>query len=357
VGTAGLLITAYALSAGVFGLVAAPWLDRLGRRPVILTCMALLAAATLASAFAPTFAILLGFRLLAGLAVAAIQPSALAAVGDYVPYEQRGRAMGALNTANLMAGILGVPAGAVLADLTSWRITFVVIAGLTALGALVFLALFPRSEKPAAPATPVSYRADFAQVFRSAAARISLASNTVMTFGAMGWQIFMAAFFIHQFGLTTSTVGFLSAIGSGGVLVGTNLGGRIADRSGKMPVIIVAGLLAPLFLLLEVTLIIDAWFAGAMHFIYAGFIGARVSSAMALMTALIPEKRGALMAINAAGGQLGIMAGSALGGVVIALAGYSVMGVGASVIVLLSAVMIFRLNERAIVGAYRPAGA
>lgn len=153
-------------------------------------------------------------------------------------------------------------------------------------------------------------------------------------------------------------MGFLSAVGSGGVLVGTNIGGRLADRSGKMPVILIGGILAPLFLLVEATVLIGAWFAALMHFVYAAFLGARVSAAMALMTAFIPEKRGALMAINAAGGQLGIMLGSALGGIVIAVAGYSVLGVAASVFVLLSAMMMLRVDERAaIVAEPRPAGA
>ena len=64
------------------------------------------------------------------------------------------------------------------------------------------------------------------------------------------------------------------------------------------------------------------------------------------------------MAINAAGGQLGIMLGSALGGIVIAVAGYSVLGVAASAFVLLSAMMMLRVDERAaIVAEPRPAGA
>jgi predicted MFS family arabinose efflux permease len=345
VGAAGLLITVYALSGGVFALVVAPWLDRLGRRRVIAASITLLAVATMASALAPTFLLMIVCRLIAGLAVAGLQPSVFAAVGDYVPYEERGRAMGWLSTANLVAGVLGIPAGAFLADLTSWRATFVAIGAMTAVGALVFTMYFPRTRVGAPTPLTTGYRADYADIFRNRFANIMLLSNLLMALGAFAWITFMGAFFIDEFGTSKTGVGVALSLGSAGVLIGANIGGRLSDRSGKKRVIIIGGLLAPIFLVIEAVVLVSFWFNAFMHFPYAILLGARTSPSMALMTAIIPEKRGAVMAINSAGSQFGVMAGSALGGLVVATGGYSALGIAASAVLVLSAVILYWIDE------------
>ncbi|MEJ5222088.1 MAG: MFS transporter, partial [Tepidiforma sp.] len=93
VAVAGLLVTAYAVTGGVAAVFSGPFLDRLGRKPVVVAGMATLTLATALSAAAPGFVPLLLARALAGLGVACLTPAVFAAVGDYFSYEERGRAM------------------------------------------------------------------------------------------------------------------------------------------------------------------------------------------------------------------------------------------------------------------------
>ncbi len=93
VAVAGLLVTAYAVAGGVAAIFSGPFIDRLGRKPVVVSGMAILTVATVASAFAPSYPLLMVARSVAGLGVACLTPAVFSAVGDLFSYEERGKAM------------------------------------------------------------------------------------------------------------------------------------------------------------------------------------------------------------------------------------------------------------------------
>src|SRR5690606_19940085 len=82
VAVAGLLVTAYAVAGGIAAVFSGPFIDRLGRKPVVVSGMAILTVATVASAFAPNYVLLMVARSVAGLGVACLTPAVFSAVGD-----------------------------------------------------------------------------------------------------------------------------------------------------------------------------------------------------------------------------------------------------------------------------------
>src|SRR5687768_3116364 len=100
VGRGGLLATAYALIAAIGSLLVGPTIDRVGRRPVILICLVIFAFASAMSAVAPNFWILVASRALSGVGAAGLMSAVFAAVADYFPYNERGKAMAWVFTAN-----------------------------------------------------------------------------------------------------------------------------------------------------------------------------------------------------------------------------------------------------------------
>ncbi|MSQ61870.1 MAG: MFS transporter, partial [Dehalococcoidia bacterium] len=249
VSVAGLLITVYAASAGLLAIVAGPLIDRFGRRRMLVFGLGIVTAGTFLSALAPTFATLMACRALIGVGVAALQPTVFSAIGDYFPYPERGRAMGWIISANTVSAVVGIPVGAVLAQAFSWRITFVFLGTLALFACVLTARQFPRLEVRASRA--LSYRADYSAILRHGP---TLALLGAMAFGSVSlfaWTSYMGAFFQDRFGLTTGQVGPLSAVFGIGVLVGSNLGGRLSDRVGKRPIALWAGLFwAPVVLAL-----------------------------------------------------------------------------------------------------------
>jgi DHA1 family inner membrane transport protein len=122
------VVSAYTLAAGLAGFVAAPWLDRLPRRPAYLFAAAGLLAGTVVCGLASTFPQLLAARCVTG-AFGGIQGGlALAIVADVFPLDRRGRAMGTLMVSFAVASVVGVPLGIALGTRFGWQVPFFILA-------------------------------------------------------------------------------------------------------------------------------------------------------------------------------------------------------------------------------------
>ena len=98
--------------------------DTYGRRGVALSGMLLMTLGLLGSALAWDFPSLLVFRILSGAGAAMIPANSMAAVADYFPPEQRGKAVGWLFSSSWISVVVGVPLVALAAGLGGWKLTF-----------------------------------------------------------------------------------------------------------------------------------------------------------------------------------------------------------------------------------------
>ncbi|MEU8798097.1 MFS transporter [Spirillospora sp. NPDC048819] len=121
------IATAFALPAAGFTLLFGRVADLFGRRRMLLTGMALLAAGSLIGGLAASPAMLLTGRVLQGLATAIATPAALSLITTSFPEgPMRTRALG-LSGALMSAGFtVGAILGGVLTDVLSWRWAFLI---------------------------------------------------------------------------------------------------------------------------------------------------------------------------------------------------------------------------------------
>ncbi len=176
---------------------------------------------------------------------------------------------------------------------------------------------------------------------------MALFSNYLSTCYWFVFVTYMGAYFYDEFGLAKWALGGLTMVTGFGVVIGSNMGGRFADRMGKRPVILWSSALCAGFIFLVTTA--SPWLVAAAVFLFlfstAG--GARFASAQAVVSELAPSRRGTVMALNASGQQFGIVTGSALGGLVLTRFGYTGLGPTAAVLALLSLVSYARfVDER-----------
>src|SRR2546425_11904893 len=120
-GHAGIIVTTYSLAAAAFALFVGPLSDRVGRKRVLVSGLALFTVASFLTYHVSTFNALIILRAMTGLAAGTLSTSALSFAGDYYPYDQRGRAMGVLSMGYFVAFVVGVPAGALAASRLGWH--------------------------------------------------------------------------------------------------------------------------------------------------------------------------------------------------------------------------------------------
>jgi EmrB/QacA subfamily drug resistance transporter len=120
------IVLAYLLAVTTMIVGAGRLGDIIGRRALLLAAIALFTAASLACGAAGSFAILIAARAAQGIGAAAMMALSIALVGDTVPKEQTGRAMGWLGSMSAIGTALGPSIGGVLTAALGWPSIFLV---------------------------------------------------------------------------------------------------------------------------------------------------------------------------------------------------------------------------------------
>lgn len=116
--------TSYLVSNGIV-LPATGWLAaRVGRRRLLVVCIALFTISSFSCAAAPSLPMLLVWRMLQGIGGGTLQPLAQAILLETVPPAQRGLAMAVYGLGVVVAPVLGPTLGGWITDSYSWRWTF-----------------------------------------------------------------------------------------------------------------------------------------------------------------------------------------------------------------------------------------
>ena len=126
--------------------------DIIGRSRLLLTGMALFAAASAASAVSPSLWILVTARAVQGLGAAVMMALTVAMVGDMVPKARVGSVMGLLGTVSAVGTALGPSLGGVLIAAFGWPSVFAVLAVLGVIAFFIGRALFPADDRVLRPA-------------------------------------------------------------------------------------------------------------------------------------------------------------------------------------------------------------
>lgn len=140
------------LGAALLGLLAAPWLDRVNRKPALLVLLVLRFLLLMACALAEDSQTLLLLFILSGCVAGPLGAILMAAVLDLVPPAERGRRLAYVGMAFSLAAILIVPAALVLAQWSGWQSPFLLFGAgglLLALLCAICLPSLPVNRAPA----------------------------------------------------------------------------------------------------------------------------------------------------------------------------------------------------------------
>jgi predicted MFS family arabinose efflux permease len=136
IGVAGQLTTAYAITYAIMAPVIAAVAAHVPRKRMLLISLGIFGIANLITADAPTFAIAIASRVLAGVGAAMFAPTATGAAATLVSSERRGQALSVVIAGLTVATALGSPIGAVIGGLGDWRWTMAFVSALAAMSAL-----------------------------------------------------------------------------------------------------------------------------------------------------------------------------------------------------------------------------
>lgn len=367
-GRAGLLVSVYAIAAAVVSFAIGPLSDRTGRRKMLFAALVVFTAATLLCGLAWDYASLVAFRAVTGAAAGVLSLNITACIGDHFPYKRRGAAMGLVMSGYFAAMILGVPAGAFVAETWSWRWAFGAFAGAGLLLWAPALAVLPRRipavSTVGAGSADNSARTDstdstvgtvgtvdsggtggtvhavsainlarsYGRFLTRTGPLAVIAASFLVSGSTVGFITYVGTWLRDAYGLSTDWIGLIFLFSGLGALLGSPLAGYLSDRAGKRGVVVVSGLV------MAGLLAAIPWITGLLSVVFAGFILTGIAGAFrhaplqALVTAMASdEERGSLIALKNTVAEFGIAGGTALCGVLYVVFGYPSVGAACGV--------------------------
>lgn len=333
-GTAGQAVTAYALGVVTGGPALTALTARLPRKGLALALMLLFAAGSAVCALAPSFRVLLAGRLLSSLSHAAFLALALVTATSVVPAGRTGSAIATVASGFTVATLLGVPLGSLLGQNAGWRAPFAVLTVLALAAVALLAAVLPR--RPA----PVTRIRDEARVVTSAPVLLGVATTAVGMSGVSTVFTYIAPLLGQVAHFSPVAVTVLLLVYGTGSFLGNLAAGKLTDASLSATVRGVFGGLAGVLLLLPFAVL---WQPTAVLAVLV--LGLLATATIAPLQGLILRHAGAAptlaVSVNVGAFNLGIAAGSALGGAIVASGALRWTGLAGAVLSLAGLTLTF----------------
>ncbi|WP_190125003.1 Cmx/CmrA family chloramphenicol efflux MFS transporter [Streptomyces inusitatus] len=222
---AGLLISAFAIGMVVGAPLLAVATLRLPRKTTLIALITVFALGQVAGALAPTYEILFVSRVISALACAGFWAVGASVAVAMAPANSRAKALAVMIGGLSIANVLGVPAGAFLGDHLGWRSAFWAVAIASTIALVGVVTLIPRIPLPAE--RPRLKRE--LSIYGDRQVWLSIVLTSLAGGGVFCAFSYFAPLLTDVSGIAESWVpGVLGLFGLG-ALIGTWLGGRIAD--------------------------------------------------------------------------------------------------------------------------------
>jgi predicted MFS family arabinose efflux permease len=312
----GIVVSSYALAAGISGFLTAGFADRFDRKRLLVFFYSGFIVGTLFCGMADNYLYLVWARIFTGIFGGVLSSITMAIVADLFRLEQRGRVMGFMQMGFGLSQIIGIPLSLYIADLYHWQTPFYLIVGLsTGMLVAIIIALKPINAHLALKSKGSAFSHLLATI-KNRNYRIGFMATAFMSLGGYLMMPWGSAFAVNNVGISQKELPLLFMIVGVSTFIIMPLIGWVADKVNKFQLFLIASLLMVGSVLVYVHLGHNSLFVLILVNIFMmGGIMARMVPSQALTTSVPePKDRGAFMSINAslqqmAGGIAAIIGG------------------------------------------------
>lgn len=210
----GNMVAAFAIIQLLVSPVAGNWVDRYGRKRMIVIGLIIFGFSEFLFGIGKTVEMLFISRMLGGVSAAFIMPAVTAFIADITTTKERAKALGYMSAAISTGFIIGPGLGGLLAELGA-RIPFFVAAVLGGVAALLSLILLTEPERSAETKMNAGIKPGIRTIFKSLYL-IAFMLIFVSSFGLAIFESLFSLFVDHKFGFTPKDIAIV--IMGGGVL-------------------------------------------------------------------------------------------------------------------------------------------
>jgi MFS family permease len=247
----GLMTMSFAFAQFLLSPFMGSFADRFGRRPLIIIALAGEVIANGAYLYAQSVPLYIAIRFFQGAISAGLLPASLGVVGDRVPKEQHAQWTGVIMASYAAGFIFGPALGGFLFDRWGYAAPFA-LSGILAFVALVLVLVMVPETRPASSRvqklSPISEQTKWREIWASLPRPIYLFVTLLLidfiaTFAFAFIEPQLALYAYNQLSMTPEQLGFFVGAYGLTMLLGQAFLGKLSDRYGRKPVMILGLLL------------------------------------------------------------------------------------------------------------------
>jgi len=350
----GFVVSSYAFSAGISGLLTAGFADKFDRKNLLLFFYTGFILGTLFCGLAPTYETIIAARIITGLFGGVIGSISMAIITDLFTLEQRGRVMGFVQMGFGTSQVLGIPISLYLANSWGWQAPFLMVVGLSLLLALViFRVLQPITQH----LLMQSDRNAISHLWHTVAKReyrIGFMATSLLAIGGYMMMPFGSVYAINNLKVSTQQLPIIFMVSGISTLITMPFIGRLSDRMNKFKLFTIASVWMVIMVLIYTRLpVIPLWLIIIFNVSMMTGIMSRMVPATTMTSAIpVPQDRGAFMSVNSSLQQIAGGVASFLAGLIVVqptnfspLEHYDTLGMVTSSITVLCIFMMYRVKK------------
>ena len=349
----GLVVSSYAFSAGVSGILAAGFADKFDRKKLLLFFYIGFIVGTLCCALADTYWMLLGARIFTGLFGGVISAISMTIVTDIFLVKQRGRVMGFIQMAFAASQIMGIPIGLYLANLWGWHSAFIMIVLLgIVIAGVVWLFVKPIDKHLQLQSDKGAFLHLWHAITNSSH-RTAFLATAFLSVGGFMLMPFSSAYLINNIGITAEELPMVFMFTGFVSIIVMPLIGRLSDKFDKFKIFMIGSLLAVVMILVYTNLDpIPLWQMILINMVlFMGIMSRIIPSTTITMSVPDMKDRGAFMSVNSSLQQMSGGIAALCAGLIVTqtssgspLENYGILGVVVALIVLLCIFLMYRVD-------------
>ena len=341
---AGLTVSLYAIGVTIGAPLLTVLTGKWNRKYLMIVIMLLFIIGNLVAAFALSFSMLLGGRIISALAHGLFMSVSSVIAADVVEPNKRASAIAIMFTGLTVATVTGVPLGTFIGQQTNWDFTFIFIAIIGALGLAANLFLIPKH-------LPTPGVVDLRGIIRIFKNKFLLGSFIVTALGYGGTfaaYTYLTPILEDKIGYSAHAVVLLLVVYGIMVAIGNTIGGHFSNKQPLKSLSLMFGLLSLSLVFLFVAILSNQLILATLATLVLGLFSFMNVPGLQLYVVQLaeeytPKDITLASAFNISAFNIGIAFGSFVGAQVTKSIGVTYTPIFGAIIVLLAVFLVLQL--------------
>ena len=309
IGTASQALTVARFAGLIIGLAMGFLTIRFNHKSIFVSGVTLYGLGILGSILSPNFTSLVAFQVFQGMGLTIVGIISLTLIGDLLPLQKRGFAIGIVVSSGFLTYVLIPPLSSSITLLAGWRSVLVWFILPFSLACLVLCWLIIPTTSKQGKQNP-QYLEAFKRILVNKSAVACVVSMALLTMMS-SVPVYAVSFYRINFLSSTTDAALYSSVAAAGGMIGGLIGGRLVNRFGRKPLTVSTAFVSSVFAILF-TLLPNVLISVAFWTICACSLSMTLVGLQSLVLEQVPKHRGSMVSMNSVFRSTGLVLGVAV---------------------------------------------